>query len=85
MEPCYTSVTPYDPNGGPNDYDCEPETGPYMTIQDFRRGVANGTFGPDEDCRWVYIDSMGNLQEKDIKHPREVYPPDTIAVAYYAQ
>lgn len=61
------------------------ETGPYMTLETFFAGVASGCYGPDEDCRWVYIDAAnGLLKEQVIKHPQEKRPDNTVMVAYYA-
>lgn len=60
-----------------------PTCGPYMTLEEFLDGVECGVFGPDEACSWVYITEDSNLATRPIKHPNEVRPPRTIAVAYY--
>lgn len=61
------------------------DTGPYMTLETFFAGVGTGLYGPDEDCRWVYINNdTGCLEEQVIKHPQEKRPDNTVMVAYYA-
>lgn len=76
------NITTTIPNNPDDEY---PDTGPYMTLAAYFDGVACRAFGPDEDCRWVYIDALGNLQEQPITKPRASHAPaQTICVAYYA-
>jgi len=55
----------------------------YLTLEEFRLGVQQGVFGPDEDCRWVSITELGSLIETPITNLKE-HPANTIAVIYYA-
>lgn len=58
--------------------------GQYMPLEDFYDGVECGAYGPDEDCRWIYIDDDGHLCERPVEHPYKKLPPRIVAVVYYA-
>lgn len=75
----YLDVDPTDIAPSSNGF---PSGGVYMTLEEFAWGREGRAFGPDDDVRWVAINSFGQLYEQPYS-PATVPPLRTIAVVYY--